>query len=352
MADFEIEFMKIQRNLISLCVNAVSGKAIKVIYVFVGMDGSTREFNFFYRTDSKVASSLTVIGNRETCFDLLDKGRSIAEEIIPLCKSNGMKIPTEIKMMYFLDTGSFDSDVTYDPKPFETNGGEYFNPFMSWFQDEKKKWNRSDSVSASMSVGIDNDAPVVIESESGVIAELSINAETLKQSIDDIRELFNERIVGDKYEQDMFDHAHSELVDFQNGSVDKRIDDIAIDLIRLIDSTRKHIRTFESVKPNADNYRRMLGILSGAAEDLQDILYGHDVENYIVPKGPIDHSRQKVIRIVPTANKAADGKIAARVDEGYERDGEVIRPERVLEYRYDKSFAAKQTDISAQDGDK
>ena len=140
MADFDVEFTEIQRNLVSLCANAVSDKNVKAIYVFVGLSKVMKTFYFFYRTKEGIQSSLEVLGDKDLCFRLLDSGMVIVRRIAPLCIDNGMPIPTEIKMVYQMEQGTFDVDVAYDTNPFETTNGEYYDPFDKWFEDEDQKW--------------------------------------------------------------------------------------------------------------------------------------------------------------------------------------------------------------------
>lgn len=66
---------------------------------------------------------------------------------------------------------------------------------------------------------------------------------------------------------------------------------------------------------------------------MEDILYRQNIESYQVDGEEVDVKRQKIIRIVETDDRSRDNLIAERVAEGYEKEGKVIRPERIKIYK-------------------
>ena len=127
---------------------------------------------------------------------------------------------------------------------------------------------------------------------------------------------------------------HRELTRYQNGAMDKIIDTMALDIIQLVDTTKGHVRVYEKKEPTEDNYKRLLRIVKGIAEDLQDILYRQNIESYRVEGHEVDVRRQKIIQTVPTDDQSKDNLVAVRVADGYEKDGKVLRPERIKIFKY------------------
>ena len=97
---------------------------------------------------------------------------------------------------------------------------------------------------------------------------------------------------------------------------------------------QKKCRIFEKKEPTEENYTRLLRALKGIAEDLQDILYRQSIEAYRVAGHEVDVRRQKILQTVETDIPERDNLVAARMADGYEKDGKVIRPERIKIFKY------------------
>ncbi len=158
--------------------------------------------------------------------------------------------------------------------------------------------------------------------------------EEILSTVQTLQQYFEEKIETDAHKNQLFDNMHRELVRYQNGLLDKIVDTMALDIIQLADSTRKNVSVYEKREPTEDNYKRLLRVVKGIYEDLQDILYRQSIESYSVPGHDVDVKRQKIIATVETEKKNYDNKVAVRTAEGYEKDGKVLRPERIKIYKY------------------
>ena len=127
------------------------------------------------------------------------------------------------------------------------------------------------------------------------------------------------------------------MVRYQNGALDKIVDTIALDIIQLVDTTKGHVRVYDKKEPTEENYKKLLRIVKGIAEDLEDILYRQNIESYRVPGHEVDTRRQKIIQTVPTDDKSKDNLVAVRVADGYEKGDKVLRPERIKIFKYEVS---------------
>lgn len=158
--------------------------------------------------------------------------------------------------------------------------------------------------------------------------------DALQQAMQGLQECFDAKIAQDAHKNDLFDNMHKELTRYQNGAMDKIVDTIALDIIQLVDTTKGHFRVYEKKEPNEENYNRLLRIVKGIAEDLQDILYRQSIEAYRVEGHEVDVRRQKIIQTIPTDDQSKDNLVAVRAADGYEKDGKVLRAERIKIFKY------------------
>lgn len=158
--------------------------------------------------------------------------------------------------------------------------------------------------------------------------------EALQVSIDNLQRSFNNKIEYDAHKNKLFDDMHKELMTYKNGLVDKMVETLAIDIIQLVDSTKKHVSVYEDSDYSQENYKRLLNIVHGITQDLQDILYRQSIEPYSIEGDVVDVRKQKIIRTIETDDATKDNLIAERMVEGYEKEDRVIRPERIKIYKY------------------
>lgn len=165
--------------------------------------------------------------------------------------------------------------------------------------------------------------------------ELLAKLDTVQKALATLQQTFDDKIAEDTHKNGLFDNMHRELVRYQNGALDKIIDTIALDIIQLVDTTKGHIRVYEKKEPTEENYKKLLRIVKGIAEDLEDILYRQNIESYRVPGHEVDVRRQKIIQTLPTDDKSKDNLVAVRVADGYEKGDKVLRPERIKIFKYE-----------------
>lgn len=168
-------------------------------------------------------------------------------------------------------------------------------------------------------------------------AELLAKLDALQQAMAGLQQSFDDKIAEDTHKNGLFDNMHRELIRYQNGALDKIVDTIALDIIQLVDSTKGHVRVYEKKEATEENYKKLLRIVKGIAEDLEDILYRQNIESYRVPGHEVDVRRQKIIQTVPTDDKSKDNLIAVRAADGYEKGDKVLRPERIKIFKYEAS---------------
>ena len=158
--------------------------------------------------------------------------------------------------------------------------------------------------------------------------------EALEAAVAGLQQCFDDKIAEDAHKNGLFDSMHRELTRYQNGAMDKIVDTVAMDIIQLVDTTKGHVRVYEKKEPTEENYKRLVRIIKGIAEDLQDILYRQNIESYQVAGHEVDVRRQKIIQTIPTDDQTKDNLVAVRAAEGYEKNGKVLRPERIKIFKY------------------
>ncbi len=179
------------------------------------------------------------------------------------------------------------------------------------------------------------DEPLSAHSEFELIeSQMLVKLDAVQQAIAGLQQTFDDKIAEDEHKNGLFDNMHRELTRYQNGAMDKIVDTMALDIIQLVDTTKGHIRVYEKKEPTEDNYRRLLRIVKGISEDLLDILYRQSIESYRVEGHEVDVRRQKIIQTVPTDDPSKDNLVAVRAADGYEKDGKVLRPERIKIFKY------------------
>lgn len=157
----------------------------------------------------------------------------------------------------------------------------------------------------------------------------------LSRQISELKELFNQKIANDEYKDQLFDKMHAELVKYQQGSIDKMIDDMAMDVILLSDNTKQVIDAYKDSEPTKENYIKLLNQFQGISDELEDILFRQSIEPYSVEDDEFDPRKQRVIGKVATDKKELNNKLASRGVVGYEKDsGQVLRRENVRIYKY------------------
>ena len=177
--------------------------------------------------------------------------------------------------------------------------------------------------------------------------ELLAKLDAVQQALADLQQTFDTKIAEDAHKNGLFDNMHRELTRYQNGAMDKIIDTMALDIIQLVDSTKNHYTVYENHEPTEENYKKLLRIVKGLTEDLQDILYRQNIESFRVNSDAVDVRRQKIIQTVPTDDPTLDNRIATICGEGYEKNGKILRPERIKIFKYTPASAPAPADNSA-----
>ena len=85
--------------------------------------------------------------------------------------------------------------------------------------------------------------------------------------------------------------------------------------------------------PSPENYAKLRKLVLAHAEDLRDLLENNDIDSFRTEAGAaFNHKRHSVLKTVVTDDPSLAKTIQASLRWGFEKDGKVIRPEKVAVY--------------------
>lgn len=169
--------------------------------------------------------------------------------------------------------------------------------------------------------------------------------------LDELKSTFERKIERDTHKDQLFDNMHRELIGFQNNMYEKPVNSLALDLIQIIDYMKKDCARYAEGECTAERYQKLLKCLSDIVQELEDALYRHEIEPYQVAGDAVDTKRQKIISVVEIDDANLGGTIAQRLAVGYEKNGKVLRPERIKAYKYTAHSCAETSERSNEDGE-
>jgi len=164
--------------------------------------------------------------------------------------------------------------------------------------------------------------------------EAAASVRDLAAAVRELSQLFVRKIETDRHKEKLFDQMHQELQQYKNDLLDSLTRSMEGDIIKLIDDIEKTMEHYRSQPFSDDNYRKLLSLFEGVETDLTDLLYRHGIEPYTQEGNQVVVGRQKILATVPTTEPSRDKTVAVRHAKGWEKNGKVIRPERVSVYLY------------------
>ena len=162
------------------------------------------------------------------------------------------------------------------------------------------------------------------------------NISGLADKVEQMNELFAQKIAHTTHEEKIGDQMHAELQMYKQDIYSQLVRPILLDIIEVRDSIIKVGENYET-KP-AEQQLIPLETFTGYAKyDLQDILEKNNIVIYDSKEGDsFSPVKQKAIKKVETSDEELHGKIAKSFSSGYEYQGRAISPEKVAVYVYKK----------------
>lgn len=134
---FEDEFMNLQADYVSLCLEVMEGIADE-IYIYISNEATCHMFHTFCRVKGQV-KTINQLFSPGLQRDLLMTGGKDIEKINELCRRYGRPAPKEIKLHYVVKTNSLDAHYEYKPVCAGDCGFGPGDVVDAWIEEERKK---------------------------------------------------------------------------------------------------------------------------------------------------------------------------------------------------------------------
>lgn len=165
-----------------------------------------------------------------------------------------------------------------------------------------------------------------------LIQGIGHDIQNLLVEMTNVRRDFETKVMYDESKERLIETLHRELQDHREGLHFRILKPLFIDLIAMYDDLDKQIeRMAHHDDPLLKEVRNNLILFQ---ESIEEMLRRNDVDTFSVEEDIFLPSKQKIIKIVPTANLALDRHIARRVRKGFHCSGKILRPEIVETYKY------------------
>lgn len=159
----------------------------------------------------------------------------------------------------------------------------------------------------------------------------------LLQAVDALQKAFDLKILRDTKLDRVIDRLHTELESYKQDMIQKIMRPLVNDMILLYDDVGKLTDANRKKVGEPDLAKRLLSILDGVQDDIEDILLKYGVEAYEVDAEAFDARQQKTLKSEKTSDESRHLTIAERLRKGFKWDGCIVRPELVMTYRFDSS---------------
>lgn len=160
--------------------------------------------------------------------------------------------------------------------------------------------------------------------------------EGVNAKVDKLQDDFDLKFKVDAHKNQMFDQMHKELTELRNGIAEKNTESMAKDIITLIDTYAGFIETV-SEREGDNMFNSIVNNFKNILQDLLDVLYRQDIEPYSKIDEDtliVDVKYQKIVKVVNTNDPELNNKVCQQLAPGYDRNGKIIRPEKISIYKY------------------
>jgi molecular chaperone GrpE len=166
----------------------------------------------------------------------------------------------------------------------------------------------------------------------GVLGAVWALRERLDRRFDELQALFDREIRAEATREKVVDRLHAELQEYKHDLLLKTLRPVFLDMIQLHDDIGKVIEATYEGAELGDGASRLLGLMAGFQQGIEDILYRQGVEPFQVEGETFDPRRQRAVATVATEDQTLNKTVAARLRKGFASGDRVIRAEVVSVY--------------------
>lgn len=214
------------------------------------------------------------------------------------------------------------------PMEMETVSEEHFA--------EADERNGADDIMAAnpSSPGKALNAPGVTSADLDAVGDrLSVGLAQLQQRMKQLEQVVELKVSREEHLNQIIDQLHRELQDHRLGMLRKQLEPMAIDLITACDDFGAMAER-EQAKTDDPTAAARATLAAQVRDELHEILNRYGFDRFIVPDDKFDATRQRAVRFESTAKPEYEGLVASRRRCGFLYNGQVVRPEQVIIYRF------------------
>lgn len=155
---------------------------------------------------------------------------------------------------------------------------------------------------------------------------------TMNRQLEELTRHFESKLKYDDHKNKIIDDLHQALQEYRQGLVQKYLQRVFIDVIKIIDDMRKFYAHHTQKPPNDETIAKVLKFIINTASDLEDVFVWEGITPFTCDGECLDPSRQRVVDKIDTDDPAKDKVIAERLRPGYVYEGKILRSEMVNIY--------------------
>jgi molecular chaperone GrpE len=177
--------------------------------------------------------------------------------------------------------------------------------------------------------------PAVVISLAPALEAIAELERSLNRRLDGLQTLFDREIRAEGTREKVVDRLHAELQEYKQGLLFGILRPVFVDLIQLHDDIGKMIDAQAAPEGDAGaEVRRLLDLMRGFQQGVEDILYRQGVEPYEVEGDAFDPRRQRALSTIATTDPALNKRVATRLRKGFQSGDKVVRPEMVTVHAF------------------
>lgn len=128
---FEDEFMDVQSEFVSLCLE-VAEQEVDKVYIYCSIEKKSKMFNAFFDINGQIRTLNQLGINDALIMQFLELGTHDLEKIENVCRTYNKPIPTEMKMYYNARTGKYNAQYQYVEVCSAKTGKSSGEVFWDW----------------------------------------------------------------------------------------------------------------------------------------------------------------------------------------------------------------------------
>jgi molecular chaperone GrpE (heat shock protein) len=155
---------------------------------------------------------------------------------------------------------------------------------------------------------------------------------SIRRQLEDLTRHFESKLKYDDHKNKIIDDLHQALQEYRQGLVQKYLQRVFVDVIKIIDDMRKFHAHHAPKAPDEETTEKILKFIKNTASDLEDVFTWEGIAPFTCDGESLDPSRQRVVDKIATDDPAKDKAIAQRLRPGYAFEGRILRSELVNIY--------------------